>query len=144
MLALGDEQLRLVNFLISGHRIVDEQILRHTTDLPRWFLSTYNTVGIASDEFLQEADYQAGVQPEGWQSDRSGVFWKPVGSWDTLLVRACGDLWTIERKRAYEETLFSGGRIICARNRDAAMRLAEYCHPLPDGLCVGLQWIETT
>lgn len=143
MLALSDEQSRLVDFLTSGHRLVDEQILR-TTELPRWFVSGYNTLGIASNKFLHEAGYQAGVQPEGWRSDRPGVFWKPVGSWDILLVRACGDLWTIERKRAYEETLFSGGSIICARNRDAAMRLAEFCHQLPDGLCVGLRWIETT
>ena len=114
-----------------------------TTELPRWFLSQYNTLGIASDKFLHEAGYRAGVQPEGWRSDRPDVFWKPVGCWETLLVRKCGDLWTVERERAHEETLFSGGRIICARNRDAAMRLAEFCHQLPDGLNVGLQWIET-
>jgi hypothetical protein len=141
---ISDEQSRLVDFLTSGRRLVDETIERHTTELPRWFVHAYNTVGIASDQFLHEAGYQTGASPEDWRSDRPDVFWKPVGCWETLLVRKCGDLWTLERERAHEETLFSGGIIICARNREAAMWLAEFCHPLPDGLCVGLKWTKTT
>jgi hypothetical protein len=142
-LAVDDELSRLLDFLTGQHRLVGERIRRSSADLPHWFLPNCTVIGIVSDEFLDAANYDRRPSPQGWRSDRPEVFWKPLGCWDKILVRKCVEFWTVERERCHEETLFSSGQTICARTCEAAMRIAEFCYPLPDGLSLGLRWIET-
>jgi hypothetical protein len=143
MSRFNEAESRIVEFLLGQPNLVEQHVERSAAGLPNWFVNWATVVGVASSEFLRAANYDPGSRPPGWQSDRPGVFWKPVGSWASLLVRQCREFWTIERERCRGETLFAG-EIICARTREAAMRLSEFCYPLPDGLCgLGLRWIET-
>ena len=138
-LEINDDLSRILDF--SG-RVIGETIHRDYIELPRWFLYPHS-VGIVSDEFLRAAQFDAGWSPQGWRSERPDVFWKPVDPWVTLLVRRGGEFWTIERERCHEETLFHGGYIVLARTHEAAMRLAEFCNSIPDGLQVWPRWRET-
>jgi hypothetical protein len=124
----------IVEFLQGRVRLVGESFHRCETDLPKWFVCGITAMSLPSDEFLRAAKYKPGLMPNGWRSDRPDFFQKPVGCWATLLVRKCGKFWTIERERRSGETLFADG-ILCARTSEAAMRLAEFCDLLPDGLC---------
>jgi hypothetical protein len=144
--AIDDGRQRLLDFIrrMSYPIRVREEIHREKTRLPPWVRSVSSAIGIATDDFLRAAGHVPGSKPEGWRCDRPGVFWKPVGCWASLRVRDCGGLWTVERERCHEEILTYSGGIICARTPEAAMRLAEFCYPFPDGLCVPeLQWRET-
>jgi hypothetical protein len=139
MLASSNKQQRLVDLIASGHPLLSGKIFLSDTEFPRWFETRCNFAEIASDAFLDAAGHQPGVQPKGWRSERPGVFWKPIGSWDTLFVRKCGEFWTIERERANKEALFCAG-LLFARSCEGAMRLAEFCHP--EGLRLGVRWEE--
>jgi hypothetical protein len=142
MLALNDYKSRLIKFLSSSPTFIGQAVARDETDLPNWVV-WFAGVGVASDEFIHASNCDDDSPPEGWRSDRPGVYWKPIGVWSTLFVRSCSSqLWTIERETWRKEILFTISTIICAREPEAAMRLAEFCHPLPPGLCVPLQWRE--
>jgi hypothetical protein len=58
-----------------------------------------------------------------------------------LCVRGCGEFWIIEREIDEVLVLKDGSLPIFTRTYQAAMRLAEYCHPHPPA---GLYWCVST
>jgi hypothetical protein len=133
-LELREKQQHVVEFVTSNGGLTDETMIGNEVGLPDWFMRNSNVVKIASEKFLSGAGHIPGVMSDGWQPHGTDVFWKPVGSWVTLRVRKCDELWVIERERLHKEVLFFiGSAALCARNKEGAMRLAEFCNWLPKG-----------
>jgi hypothetical protein len=64
------------------------------------------------------------------------------------LVRACGDFWTVERLHVgdgpdYALVCVFSARPIWAHRRQAAMRLADYCDPMPQPPVAG-RWVDVS
>ena len=143
---LSDEQQRVVDFL-SKYKycpLYSERIFRSETELPKWVAPSFSVVHVASPELLQCAGHIPGSTPDGWRSDRPGVFWKPVDCWTTLRVRKFGEFWSVERRMNRDEILHNPGGPLCARTMEGAMRLAEFCNIGYNLTQVGLQWIDLT
>jgi hypothetical protein len=127
---------------------------RSKTELPPDFLSWAPGVGIASEYLLQAAGHFPGApRPDGWCSGNPDVFTKIMWQ-NRLTVRGCGEYWTVERD--VEEVLaFPYVNVpVFTETCEAAMRLAEYCHPGPQegerffprprGVASGLRWVVRT
>jgi hypothetical protein len=131
--------------------LIAEIVERDKTELPSYFCPWAPGIVIAGDRLLRAAGYRPGTRgPGGWSEGQPDVFTKVIYG-NRLMVRGCGKLWTIEREN--EETLaFNFGPVpMFTRTRQAAMRLAEYCHPepyegeypfpKPRGVASGLRWV---
>jgi hypothetical protein len=137
--------------------IFDAVLDRAQADMPDWYLSSAHGVLIAGKPVLDAIGEDPGRRdPAGWFRSASG-FWKPGFDANTVLwVQKCGQYWIVERSQCRggehrDETLVYafGPCPIWTRDRQAAMRLAEYCDPIPqapvegcwadDGQCSGRQ-----
>ena len=111
--------------------LVAAVIDRDKTELPNDFCPWARGLVIASDPLLRAAGYCPGTRgPSGWKEVQPDVFTKKVyGNW--LMVRGCGELWSVERENQEVLAFFFGPTPMFTRTRQAAFRLAEYCHPKP-------------
>jgi hypothetical protein len=114
-------------------RLIAEVVERSKNELPADFVQWAPTIALASDHLLRLAQYRHGWRrPSGRSSGQPHVFTKVVNR-NRLMVRGCGEFWTVERE--IDEVLaFTFGLMpIFTRTPEAAMCLAEYCHPLGAG-----------
>jgi hypothetical protein len=111
--------------------LIAEFIERDKTELPDYYCPWAPGIVIASDYLLQAANYHAGSHaPKGWVPGQPDVFTKAIYR-NRLKVRGCGEFWTVERE-INEVLAFPHGPVpLFTHTRQAAMRLAEYCHPKP-------------
>jgi hypothetical protein len=128
-------------------RLFDEVIDR-TPEMPDWYVPAAKGVLIAGEDMLRAAGYVPGSSsPYGWSPGQPGAFKKLLPDGYILWVRENGKLWAIERSlgRDTDEALTSllGPRLLCTRTYEAAMRLAEYCHPQAPLNVPGLTWSDT-
>jgi hypothetical protein len=116
-----------------------EFVERGETEMPADYLPEAPGVMFAGEAMLSAAGYIPGSnRPRRWCRIGPGNYKKYVGK-HTLMVRQCGgprsEHWTIERlDEDYntEALVFPFGHApIFARSFQAAMRLAEYCYPIP-------------
>ena len=130
---------------------------RDETCLPGDYLPDAPGALIADDGMLRAAGYISGsYRPRKWERVKPGAFIRRLYGGFTLRVRQCGDArsthWVIERLhrssvggKEYEiiETLAFAFQHspIWANNYQAAMRLAEYCYPVPRPPVPG-GWVE--
>ena len=124
----------------AAPRLFDGIIDRAQTEMPNWYLPSADGALIAGEAMLDAVGHRSGVRhPAGWSRGISG-FKKTARDGTTVLwVQQCGNFWIIERSLRLEggymkdETLtsVSSSRPIWTRTREAAMRLAEYCDPMP-------------
>jgi hypothetical protein len=125
-------------------RLMYEVIDRPELDLPEWYLRHSQGALIAGENILKAAGYRArSHQPYGWKKIHRFKFERVSDDGQRiLLVRGCGDFWTVERLQtgdgrtmpfydAYALVCAFSCRPIWAHRRQAAMRLAEYCDPMP-------------
>jgi hypothetical protein len=109
---------------------------------------------MAGKNLLQAAGYQVGsYRPKGWNKYKPGVFLKHLSAQFTLEVRQCGNwrsnIWTVERSNYFLDEYDCVEALACAFGNvpifaptyQSAMRLAEYCHPLPQAPVAGL-WVK--
>ena len=110
---------------------VAEVIDRDKTELPDDFCPWAPGLVIASDNLLHAAGYRPGTRgPNGWTEGQPDVFTKVIHG-NRLMVRGCGKLWSVERELDEVLACLFGPVPMFTRTRQAAMRLAEYCHPKP-------------
>jgi hypothetical protein len=124
-------------------RLFETFIDRDQAPMPRSYLPSAKGVLIAGDDLLSAAGYRArSHRPKGWNKYKPGVFLKPLSIEFTLEVRQCGswrsNMWTIERSNFFaddycvETLVFPFENVpIHATTYQGAMRVAEYCHPVP-------------
>jgi hypothetical protein len=135
--------------------LISKVIERSKTDLPNWFVPWAPAVVIASDYLLQAAGHRPGSRrPKGWSEGEPDVFTKRKYG-NQLMVRGCGELWSVERHN-HEVLAFPFGPLpVFTETCQGAMRLAEYCHPpaqegewgcfpRPRGTASGLHWVVAT
>jgi hypothetical protein len=121
--------------------VVDEVVERCSTDLPDQFVAWAPGILVASNWLLQRANYCPGsCRPSGWLGDQE-LFWKPTDQ-NWLHVRRCGNFWTVERDKEVLVFIY-GSMPIFTRTHQAAMRLADHCHPHPHQVG-GLRWVTWT
>ena len=137
-------QMERLPILIGG------AIERSKTELPADFVPWAPWVVIASDYLLREVGYRPGSSPpNGWTPGQPGVFTK-VWNRNRLMVRQCGEYWTVERSN--DEVLAYFSVPMFTRTCQSAMQLAEYCQPhalegesrafpRPRGVASGLRWV---
>lgn len=147
---------------IVAPRLFECYIERAQTEMPGFYLPNARGALIAGDDMLHAAGYVSGsYRPRGWTPAKPGNYQRRIGGY-TLRVRQCGDRhsdhWVIDRLRTLKvngalvvlgydylivETLVCafGSVPIWARKYQAAMRLAEHCHPIPRSPVAGC-WIE--
>ena len=112
--------------------LVGEVIDRDKTEMPNDFCQWAPGLVIASDYLLRAAGYCPGRRgPSGWKEGQPDVFTKVIYR-NRLMVRGCGELWSVERENDEVLAFRFGPTPIFTHTRQAAMRLAEYCHPKPD------------
>lgn len=130
----------------TGSRLY-EVVDRTPNVLPQDYLPHATCVAIAGDPILRAIGYRPGSKrPSGWIEENPSVFRYPTRNDGVILqVREGRKLWVIERYNDGDLLDPSGRRLvglniyslcavlidspICARTCQAAMRLAEYCHP---------------
>jgi hypothetical protein len=134
-----------------GSYLIAEFIEREIADLPSDFFPWAPGIVVASGDLLRTVGYRPRSRgPNGWTLGQPDVFTKVIYG-NRLLVRGCGEFWTVERE-IDEALAFPHGPVpILTRTRQAAMRLAEYCHPKPReadypfpkprGVTSSLRWI---
>ena len=130
-----------MSVLISSEPQLFEFLERGAIVIPPNYLPDAPGVMFAGEEVLSAAGYIPGSnRPPGWRPYLPGDYRKPVGNY-VLVVRQSGNSqckrWTIERvnssaDRGLEALVFTDRRApIWASTYQAAMRVAEYCHPIP-------------
>jgi hypothetical protein len=132
--------------------LIAEVIERSKTELPDCFVPWAPGVVIASDYLLRAAGHRPGSRrPDGWSPGKPDVFTKLIHG-NRLMVRGCGEFWTVEREGDEALGFPFGPLPVFTRSPEAAMRLAEYCHPRaqegespgfsrPREVASGLTWI---
>ena len=114
---------------------------RDAIEMPADYLPAAPGVMFAGKDVLSAAGYAPGSnRPRGWHRHLPGDYRKPVGE-HVLVVRQSGNArserWTIERvelcaDKGLEALVCPVRRApIWARSYQAAMRVAEYCDPVP-------------
>jgi hypothetical protein len=92
-------------------------------DLPHDFVPWAPGVVIPSEYLLM----QIGPHSRDWQETNHDVYRKSLHR-NKLMVRGCGNLWTVERQIDEVPAYKFGPLPVFTRTPEAAMRLAEYCH----------------
>jgi hypothetical protein len=135
--------------------LIAEVIERSKTDMPDDFAPWAPGVAIVSDYLLRAAgDGPGSRRPTGWSPGKPDVFTKVVYG-NRLMVRGCGEFWTPEREIDMVLAFPFGPLPVFTRTCQAAMRLAEYCHPHPQQgemscfprpreVASGLDWVVAT
>jgi len=134
--------------------LIAEVIERSKTDMPDDFVPWAPGIVIPSDYLLRAAGHRPGSRrPEGWSQGKPDVFTKRMYG-NQLMVRGCGEFWTAERELNEVLGFPFGPLPVFTRTLQAAMRLAEYCHPCPQQgegcfprpreVASGLSWIVAT
>jgi hypothetical protein len=125
-----------------------EKILdREEIKFPPWFLPLARGALIPCSRLLRQAGFVPGSpQPRGWLKN-DHVYVRSIGvpAFDSLVVRECGEWWTVERWaegrrwQHSDEVLVHhfGSTPVLAPTREAAMRLAQHCHDVPS-----LGWVQ--
>ena len=129
--------------------VIAEVIERSNTELPNDFTPWAPGIVTPSDYLLRAVGSRLG----GWECTNPGVYRKILYG-NKLLVRGCGEFWTIERQIETTLAYKFGPLPIFARTHDAAMQLAEYCHlpgtedepyhASPRGVASSLRWVVST
>src|SRR5262249_49217344 len=110
------------------------------TEMPDWYLRSADGVLIAGEDMLRAAGHRPGAAPPTGGAPSAACFKKKARDGKTRpLVQRGGKLWIIERSvrldsdYVKDETLVFafGSRPIWTRTREAAMRLADLCDPIP-------------
>jgi hypothetical protein len=128
-------------FPATAAPLMFEYVDRGDTAMPADYLPQAPGVMFANEDILNGAGYLPGSsRPKGWLKNQPGNYTKRVGK-HVLQVRQCGDSrsvhWTVERFEFWdfkwiEALVFPFGHVpIWARTRQAAIRLAEHCYPVP-------------
>jgi hypothetical protein len=136
----------------AAPRLFECDIDRSQTKMPDDYLPDAPGVLIAGEDMLRAAGYVPGSnRPRGWLPAYPRNFRRrPRHKGDHMLwVRKCGELWIIARSldldvntRKIETLVFAILPLpIWTRSYQAAMRLAEYCHPIPRTPVAGY-WAE--
>jgi hypothetical protein len=121
--------------------LIAEVVERDDTEMPDRFVPWAPGVVVASDHLLAAAHHRLGSRPPlGWSQHKPRVFWKPART-NRLWVCGLGEFWTVEREIETVLVFAYGSMPIVTRSYQAAMRLAEYCHPQP---APGLMWVVMT
>jgi hypothetical protein len=118
-----------------------EFVDRAAIEMPADYLPAAPGVMFAGEDVLSAAGYVPGSnRPRGWHQHLPGDYRKPLGE-HVLVVRQSGNArserWTIERvepcaDKGLEALVLPVRRApIWARTYQAAMRVAEYCYPIP-------------
>jgi hypothetical protein len=111
--------------------VVSTVIDRSKTNLPDDFVPWAPGVVVPSDYLLQAARYHPGSAPlVGWYPGELGAFIKAMHR-NRLKVQPCGEFWRIERAECEVLAYTFGSLPVVTRTAEAAMRLADYCHPRP-------------
>ena len=112
--------------------VVADVIERDQSGLPADFVPWAPGIVVASDYLLRAAGYRPGSShPEGWYpSVERGVITKSMHR-NRLKVRPCGKFWRIERAECEVLAFPFGSLPVVTRTKEAAMYLADYCHPAP-------------
>lgn len=137
----------------NGCRLFETFIDRSQTPLPPNYVPGAIGVLMAGEDMLSAAGYRVGSQrPKGWKKYKPGVFLKPLPPQFTLEVRQCRSwrsrMWIIERSNFFADG-YCVEALVCAFENapiwaptyQAAMRMAEYCHPLPKAPVPGC-WVR--
>ncbi len=145
----------------------DTWLDRDQAKIPSYYLPEAPGVAIAGNAILRAIGYRPGSKrPSDWFKHNPGVFrylkrftnaagmvrYRAHDDGVILQVRQCGKLWVIERFRSrdwagrpglniYALVCTKTGRLIWAPTYQAAMRLANHCHPTPQSPIVG-QWAQ--
>ena len=131
--------------------LIAEVVERSKTELPDDFVPWAPGIMIASDYLLQATGYHSGSRrPTGWLPGKPGIFTK-VTYRNRLTVCECGEFWFVERETGEVLAFTYGSLPVVTRTYQAAMRLAEYCHPrplegenchpCPRGVASSLRWV---
>jgi len=133
---------------------------RDQAKMPNYYLPEAPGVAIAGDSLLRAVGYDCGSRrPRGWVESNAGVFryYSTPGDKMILQVRE-GDakFWVVERFRVndwldpsgrvpgvniYTLVYAPSGRPIWAPTHQAAMHLAQYCHPTFRSPVAG-RWVQ--
>jgi hypothetical protein len=124
---------------------------RSQTEIPEWYLpSALGVLLVAKDTLAAAGRSPVASSRLGWSRRASG--WsKPAADGAAVLwVQRCGHYWGVERMITsstgdkVEEALCCAfaGVPFWAPTREAAMRLAEHCHPIPQPPIAGC-WMPT-
>jgi hypothetical protein len=122
-----------------GHNSLGQFIERTHTGLADWFMPHKIGAMIPSDDDIRAAGYRSGSKrPRAWTRKSVDTFSKRVGG-HTLWVRGTmkgprSKLWTSERVGVTNDEDQVLIHALCRlpilnRTYQAAMRLAEFCHP---------------
>jgi hypothetical protein len=122
-------------------------------ELPDYFAQWASGVAVASQGLLEQLGFDSSWKPSRWKCGAEDSFNKfmPGG----VLVRGCGELWTIERGLDEVLTYHPAALVLFARTREEAMFLAEYFFRDPGvggnsradqlrGAPFGLRWMVST
>jgi hypothetical protein len=114
--------------------------------MPDHYLPAALGVLIAGEDMLREAGHVPGSsRPRGWSRGATGFKKLARDGMAVLWVQQCGQFWIIERSLRldcgymHDETLVFAfaPRPIWTHTRQEAMRLSEYCDPIPPALVAG-------
>ena len=131
---------------------------RDQAKMPDFYLPEAPGVAIADGPLLRAVGYDPGSNgPRDWFKFNPGVFRHGTGRDGMILQVRTGDakLWVVERfcsgdwldpsgrypgLNVYALVCAHTGRLIWVSSYQAAMRLAQYCHPIPQPPIVG-RWV---
>ena len=117
--------------------VIAEVIERKAAKLGNRYVEWSPGIVIASDYLLRVAQ-QNSRQPLDWhRSSQHDGFETTSGS---LVVRKRGEFWAIEQHDRVLVFIY-GSMPVCTRTPEAAIKLAEYCYPMPRNAPSGLRWI---
>jgi len=136
----------------AAPHLFDEVIDRKQLWLPSWYAPSAQGAVIAGKDILCATGCIPGSRrPYDWYPGLNpGVFWRVAhDSQYRLWVRETEKFWAIERSLGHTiksfalcSSLAGVEMLIWTRTCEAAMRLAEYCDPLPRPPVAG-GWTET-
>ncbi len=124
---------------------------RVRTAMPEWYLpSAPGVLAVAKDTLAAAGHFPGASPPLGWSRRASGWSKPTADGIAVLWVQRCGRYWVVERMITsstgdkVEQALCCAfaGVPFWANSREAAMRLAEHCHPVPQPPIAGC-WMVT-
>ena len=133
----------------EGPRLWDE-VVKRTSGMDEWNLPPYAGGRIAGEELLRRAGYRPALRlPRRWTESIPGSFrqFERDGVHVRWVRSIGGNLWFMTRAiydgtyHTYQElTYIVGPLLILTRGYHAAMRLAEWCNPLPPLKAPAVAW----